>query len=77
MSSKDKNKFRAILDRIEGDQAVLELPDCGQVIIPVIFLPKNIHDGSVLDFEVKNNIEEETKRRDEILELQNKLLKKK
>jgi len=77
MSKVSPTKFRAIIDRIEGDLAVLELPEGNELVIPVFLLPQDIHDGSVLDFSVKINEKEEKKLRDEAIFLQNSLLEKK
>jgi len=71
-----KSKFRTIIDRVEGDLAVLELDSGNELIVPIFLLPQDLHDGMVLDFVVKHNEKEEKKLRDDIISLQNSLLSK-
>lgn len=66
--------FRAIVDRIEGDVAVLELPDGNPMEIPSRLLPQGIGDGSVIRFRVDRDEQAEAKQRDEIADLQARLL---
>lgn len=66
--------FRAIVDRIEGDIAVLELPDGVAMEIPSRFLPQGIGDGSAIRFRVDRDERAEARQRDEIADLQARLL---
>lgn len=61
--------FTAIVDRIEDDQVVLEMQFGHQVIIPEIYCPRGIGDGSVLKITITYDKNETLKRRDEIMEL--------
>lgn len=46
-----KQDWRAFVDRIEGDQAVLLVGDDGeQVLWPVKCLPEGVGEGSVISF---------------------------
>lgn len=46
-------KTRAVVDRIEGKLALLELEGKGQIIWPVKFLPKGTSPGNILDIAIK------------------------
>jgi len=66
--------MEAVIDRIEGKIAVLELEGETFIEIPVKFLPKGVKDGDVL----KISIEVDYKAKDKkVKELQDKLRKKK
>lgn len=67
-------RFKVIVDRIEGDLAVLELPDGGQATLPTRLLPRGLHDGAVLDVAVTLDAADEARRRAEVEELQRRLL---
>ena len=65
-----------IIDRIEGDRAVLECENGSTVSIELTALPKNIHEGDVLRFDENSCFlsEAETKlRREKIKQLMSKL----
>ena len=72
--SDNESKFSGIVDRIEGELAVIELPDGGELIVPIQFLPRNVGDGSVLEFSIIRNFKEEKRLMDEVTELQNSLI---
>lgn len=74
MSARPKARFRATVDRVEGELAVLELPAGGDLVIPVNLLPAGLGDGAVLDFTVERDLAEERRRRDDIADLQARLL---
>lgn len=66
-------KWRAIVDRIEGDQVVLEMQFGHEVIMPAIYFPREIGDGSVLNISIeydpaatRNRFEEIKKLQDEV-----------
>lgn len=69
-------RVTAVIDRIEeGEIAVLEIEgEAGDFFWPVRFLPSGVHEGSVLDFTIEENPEEETRRREEISRIRKKLL---
>jgi hypothetical protein len=65
----DKNFFSAIVDRKEDDLVVLEMQFGHEVIIPDIYCPQGIGDGSVLKISIEYDREGTIKRRKEIQEL--------
>lgn len=65
----DKNQFSAIVDRIEGDQVVLEMQFGHQVVIPEIYCPRGIGDGSVLKISIEYDSEGTARRKKEVEEL--------
>ena len=71
-------KVQVIIDRIEERKlAVLEIEGLGgDFLWPVRFLPPGVHDGSVLDFTIEENPEEEARLRMEVTQLRRKLLEK-
>lgn len=71
------SKFRAIVDRIEGDMAVLEMEFGHQVIMPAIYLPREIHDGAVLAISAVYDPETTRKRREEAEKIQKRAHDKK
>jgi len=60
-------RFNAIVDRIEGDMVVLEMQFGHQVVLPDIYCPRGISDGSALKLSIEYDPEETQKRREEIL----------
>ncbi len=77
MSARPRSRFRATVDRVEGDLAVLELPGGGDLVIPTRLLPAGCGDGAVLDVEIERNVAEERRRRDDAADLQARLLGRK
>lgn len=70
-----ESKVQVVIDRIEEDRiAVVELPDLTQFEIDKNFLPKKVKEGNVLDMIFQINFEEEKRRREEIIKLQEELL---
>lgn len=65
----DKNYFSAIVDRKEGDLVVLEMQFGHEVIIPDLYCPQGIGDGSVLKISIEYDREGTLKRRKEVEEL--------
>ena len=65
----DKNFFSAIVDRKEDDLVVLEMQFGHEVIVPDIYCPQGIGDGSVLKISIEYDREGTIKRRKEIQEL--------
>ena len=71
-------KLRVVIDRIEdGRLAILEIEGtAGDFVWPVEFLPANVHDGSVLEFTIKENPEAEAAQREKIRMLHDELLRR-
>jgi len=70
-------RFRAVIDRIEADIAVLLVgPDEARVNFPVNYLP-SAHEGAVFEFVVEEQPQAEQTRRAEVEGLLAKLLAKK
>ena len=67
-------KVKAVVDRIEGKLAVLELEGKGQILWPVRFLPKGMKPGNILDITITKNLSAEKKQREKIKRLQKKLI---
>lgn len=65
----DKNYFSAIVDRKEDDLVVLEMQFGHEVIIPDIYCPQGIGDGSVLKISIEYDREGTLKRRKEVQDL--------
>jgi len=71
-------KLRVVIDRIEDNRlAVLEIEGVmGDFVWPVEFLPSGVHDGSVLDFIIRDNPDAEKAQREKIRLIQEKLRKR-
>lgn len=67
-------KIRVVVDRIEGDLAVLEVAGKAIVEWPVKLLPRGLAEGNVLDAEFTINKAAEAEQREKISELQRELL---
>jgi len=65
----DKNFFSAIVDRKEGDLVVLEMQFGHEVIMPEIYCPQGIGDGSVLKISIEYDGEGTIKRKKEIQDM--------
>ncbi len=62
--------MEAIIDRIEGDKAVVILKDGQQLIIPVSKLPPGAGEGAALTISFEADPSEEKRRRERIRKLQ-------
>ncbi|MBA7634947.1 hypothetical protein ES703_42546 [subsurface metagenome] len=71
-----ESKSEGVVDRIEGDLAVVELEWREVVNIPLKYLPEGTREGNVLDIIFRINPEREKERRGEIKKLQKELLKR-
>ena len=68
----------AVIDRIEGKIAVLELEgESGMLEIPVKFLPSGVKEGNVLRIVFAIDEEEEQRRREEVRKIQERLKNRK
>ena len=70
------SKSEAVVDRIEGDLAVVETEWREMVNIPLQHLPKGTREGNVIDITFRLNPEKEKKRRKDIIKLQQELLRR-
>ncbi len=68
-----KTEFNAIVDRIEGELAVLEMQLGHQLVVPTIYLPREIHDGAVLNIVFEYDPEATKKKRADAEKLQNEV----
>lgn len=63
-------KIKAIVDRIEGQEAVVRFKNFrGEIILPIKALPKDTRQGSVLNFSIEKDIDETGKLEKEIDEI--------
>jgi hypothetical protein len=69
--------MEAVIDRIEGKIAVLELEGETFIEIPVKFLPKGVKDGDVLKISIEVDYKAKEEKLKKVKELQDKLRKKK
>lgn len=69
--------MQVIIDRIENEQVVLELPDKNHAVCDKKIFPQNIKDGDILDITININNSERLKKEEEIKKLQEKLKNKK
>ncbi len=69
--------MQAIVDRIEGEIAILEIE--GEILIelPKKFLPKGTREGNILKMTLEIDKIKEKKQRDKVKKLQEKLKKQK
>ena len=63
--------MKVIIDRFEGDYAVVELPDMSTVDMPIQLVPEGAKEGDVLIIEI--DIEETKKREEQIKKLMDEL----
>jgi hypothetical protein len=63
-----------IIDRFEGDKAVLKIGGGLTVIWPKKKLPANIKEGSLLHFKITTNPEEEKNKKELAKEILNEIL---
>jgi hypothetical protein len=69
-------KVRVVVDRIEGELAVLEVEGKAIVEWPVKFLPRGVAEGNILDLECAINRAAEAAQREKISNLQQELLQR-
>ncbi len=67
-------KLRVVVDRIEGELAVLEVEGKAIVEWPVRFLPRGVAEGNILDLEWEINRAAEAAQRAKISNIQQELL---
>lgn len=69
--------MEAVVDRIEGKIAVLEIEGETFIELPVKFLPKGVKDGDVLKIYIEIDTEAKKERIKKVKEIQEKLRKQK
>lgn len=67
--------IKVIIDRIEGDKAVLKSDDGVSLIWPKDKLPSQMHEGTALVFEISTEDETEAKGKKNARDILNELLK--
>ena len=71
-------KITAVIDKIENEtQAMLEIEGKGLIAWPAELLPENCSAGCVVSIKIERDLEKEKSLKENILKLQEKLLKKK
>ena len=78
--SEGRMKFNAVVDRIEktdnGDIAVMETEELGHFDFPAGLLPSGVHEGGFYVFEITEDPQGEENLKNEIDDLQRKLLER-
>ena len=69
-----KKKIQVVVDRIEDNIAIIELPDMNSIDIDIKYLPSKTVEGSVIDVTFELNDIDKNKIIDEVKQLQNELL---
>lgn len=69
-------KISVVIDRFEGEKAVLKLEDGQTLIVPIEFLPEEASEGDVLRLSFGNDREEKEKKENLAKSLLNEMLKK-
>ena len=65
--------IEGVVDRIEGDKAVILVEGGGEMYLPVSRLPTGVREGSVLMFDVKVDKKTEEERKRRVQDLQRRL----
>ncbi len=65
--------LRGVVDRIEGDVAVVVMSDGNQLLVKQYHLPEDVAEGSVLDVSFSLNAEAEEEQRRKVQDLQQQL----
>lgn len=65
--------MRAVIDRIEGNLAVLEIDGKTEIIFPLKFLPSGSQPGNILNINISLNPNAEHRQKEKIKKLQEKL----
>ncbi len=68
--------LKGVIDRIEGDKAVILVKGGGEMYLPVGGLPAGAREGSVLRFSITIDREAEEERRKKVEDLQKRLRRK-
>lgn len=65
--------MEGVIDRIEGDKAVILVKGGGEMYLPVNDLPSGVKEGSVLSFNITVDRGAEEERRKKVQDLQRRL----
>lgn len=65
--------MEGVIDRIEGDKAVVLVKGGGEMYLPLATLPDGINEGTVLQFNITVDKEKEEERKQKVLDLQKRL----
>ena len=65
--------MEGVVDRIEGDKAVILVRGGGEMYLPVGELPAGVKEGSVLKFDITMDEKAEEERRKKVQDLQRRL----
>lgn len=65
----------ATIDRLEGEIAVLRLPDKQELKVDLAYLPSGFHEGAVVDLHFTDNQGSEEHRQRQARQLLNQILK--
>jgi hypothetical protein len=65
--------MEGVIDRIEGDKAVILVKGGGEMYLPVGSLPAGVREGSVLKFGITVDSEAEKERKRKVQDLQKRL----
>ena len=65
--------YDVIVDRFEGDYAVLETRNISHFEFPRVLLPKGIREGAYLNFRIREQPEQEAQRRENIRSVHQRL----
>lgn len=61
--------MKVIIDRFEGDYAVVEMPNRRMIDLPIVLVPKGAREGDTLDISVdEDDTEKRRKRIEELTE---------
>ena len=69
--------MKITIDRFENTKAILEVPESGLLECDRALLPAEAHEGDVLDFIVTIDSSARSEREKEVMDLQEKLKRKK
>ncbi len=67
--------LKGVIDRIEGDKAVILVSGGGEMYLPVAKLPGGAGEGSVLGFDITIDRKAEEERKKKVQDLQRRLQK--
>lgn len=68
-------KISVVIDRFEGEKAVLKFPDGQTLIVPIEFLPEEASEGSMIKLSFGENSSQEEERGKLAKKMLNEILK--
>ena len=72
----EKKRLKAVLDRFEGETAIIIFADNQKINIPKDFLGKDVKEGSAINITFSSDLDEETNKRELARSLLNEILNK-